>query len=54
MPLSSSAHGSVDGDPVVLPAGTYTVRVLTTPAFSIEDVEILPEQERQVTARAPR
>jgi hypothetical protein len=39
------AEGSVDSEPVVLPAGTYRVEVLTDPPRIIEDVIITGEEE---------
>lgn len=43
------AEGTAGGDPVTLPAGTYSVRLLTSPARQVDDVVIVPAGHRQLT-----
>ena len=40
-----AAEGVIDGDPVTLPAGVYTVEVLSEPGLTIEHVIIGGEEE---------
>ena len=43
------ATGVLNGAPVSVPAGTYTVNVSVSPARTIDNVVIDPETEKEIT-----
>ena len=43
------AEGTAGGDPVELPAGTYSVKVLTSPLKVFETVKVEWEKETELT-----
>ena len=47
------AEGTAGGDPIELPAGTYEVKVLTSPLVVFEAVKIEWEEETELTVDAP-
>lgn len=44
------AEGTVNSEPLEIPAGRYTVKVLTSPPQTIEDVQVKPEQTVELEA----
>ena len=44
------ADGTVNSEPIEIPPGRYTVKVLTSPLQTFEDVEIQPEQTLELAA----
>jgi hypothetical protein len=49
-----AAEGIAGGEPVTVPAGTYTVKLLTSPALTVPDVVIEPEQQTRLELEPPK